>query len=385
MIRNSFLLAIMFFYVNILGYVFHIVVSRAFGPEKYGEFMVIYSFMLSIGFISVIYPNLTIKMVIENGKIRYDIFRFIRLISIILGVILLVLTLLNIELLADFLNVKKEHLFIVPFIWLLIFMTSAEKGFLQAVEKFGLYSAINSFELTNRFLVALIFIYLGYEILGVLFATFLALLSTLIILISINKNLVGNISFISFKKVISTALASVPTGLFIYADDIFIKRIFDPKTAGLYASASVVGKAFTWFCITIFSAFFVRIIKDFNNYRKTILSYFAFILIIFLITELLILTIGEKIFIFLFGPNFQDAFSYLKVYIPLNIPLILTVTLITANIGLEKITKYVYLHLLTYYFGFLILNFPTPYEYLLYIFLINSGYLFIYLFKIFRN
>ncbi|MEZ0323494.1 MAG: oligosaccharide flippase family protein [Hydrogenothermaceae bacterium] len=385
MIKNSFFLSSMFVYINTLGYILHVIISRILGPEKYGEFMVIYSFMLAIGFLSTVYPNLTIKMVIEDGNIRYDIFRFIRLTSVGIGFLLWVFILINSEFLANFLRIEKEYLLIIPFIWFLIFLNSVEKGFLQAKERFGMYSLINSFELTIRFFLVLFFLYLGYEIWGIMFATLSALLISFILLLLINKNLFGNIKPISFKKFSITVLTTIPTGLFIYADDIFIRRIFDSKTAGLYASASIVGKAFTWFCITIFSVYFIKIVKDSTAYKNLVFRYFVFILSVSLLTEILILTFGKEIFTFLFGYKFINAFDYLKVYIPSNIPLILSVAIITANISIEKLTKYVYLHLFCYYAGFLVFDFITPYHYLLYIFLLNSIFLSIYCFKIFKN
>ena len=75
----------MFFYVNILGYIFHFIVSRKLGPELYGEFMVLYSLMLTVGFLSNIYPTLTIKAVLENKEQKYEILRFIRMIAGLTG------------------------------------------------------------------------------------------------------------------------------------------------------------------------------------------------------------------------------------------------------------------------------------------------------------
>lgn len=42
MLKDISSVTLAFVYVNILGYVFHSVVSRSLGPAGYGEFMVFY-------------------------------------------------------------------------------------------------------------------------------------------------------------------------------------------------------------------------------------------------------------------------------------------------------------------------------------------------------
>lgn len=384
MVKNSLYISMMFIYINLLGYILHIIIARSLGPEYYGEFMVIYSFMLSIGFLSSVYPSLTIKMVIKDNTIKDGILRFLRMFSAFSGLVFFSIATLFSNQISDFLKVHRMYIFIVGFVWFFVFISSVEKGFIQAQERFGFYSLINSIELTLRFVFAITFLYVGYKIGGVLFSTLLSLMIISIVLYIKNGYIRGEYEFIDLKTILRTFLTAIPSGLFIYADDIFIKRVFDQKLAGLYASASVVGKAFIWFCITIFSMFFVKIIKDIKSYKNILFNYLVYTFILFAVVESLILLIGKPVFILLFGNSFYEALSIFYVYIPFNLPLIFVVVMIATNIALEILTKYVYIHLLIYYLGFIFIKFSSVYDYLLYIFSVNFLFFLIYVLIIHR-
>lgn len=385
MIKSSIILAVMFAYINILGYILHIFIARKLGPVEYGEFMVVYSLMLSIGFLSSTYSTITIKSILNQDKIRYDIFRYLRLISFITGLFFLFITVLLSGYLSDFLRIHREHIIPVGLVLLVMFSASVEKSFLQATEKFGLYAISNSSELTLRFVFAIFSLYVGYKIGGLILASFFSILLILFFLYFKNGYIFGKVSKISLKTVLKLTVLIAPSGLLIYADDIFVRKIFDDHTAGLYASASIVGKGLTWFYMTIFSVFFIRIIKNVIEYKKLLFKFFSFVLILSLIVEFLILVIGEPIFIYLFGQNYKNALPIFKIYIPLNIPLILNIAMVSANIGVEKFTGLIYLHIFTYYLGFLLVHFQTPYDYLMYICSANIFFMVLYMFKMFKT
>lgn len=373
----------MLVYINVLGYILHILIARQLGPELYGEFMVAYSFMLSIGFLSSVYPSITIKSVIVSKSFRYDILRFIRILSIISGFFMLLVAVVISKPISEFLKVEQKFIVIIGFVWLFVFISSVEKGFLQAKEKFGVYSIINSMELTIRFLIAIVLLYAGYGISGLISSNLISIALITLILYVINGNIKGNISKIDFRESISLVLTAFPSGVFIYADDLFIRRVFDPSTAGVYASASIVGKAFVWFCITIFSVFFVKIIKDIHKYKIILAKYITFVVIATTFVEIGVISFGRHIFSYMFGESFKNSAEFLALYLPATLPMIISVAIFSTNIGIQKLTKIIYIHLTTYLVGFVILNFDNPYIYLLYIFLVNMIFTLIYVYMLF--
>lgn len=373
----------MLVYINLLGYILHILIARQLGPELYGEFMVVYSFMLSIGFLSSVYSSITIKSVIVSESFRYDILRFIRRLSIISGLFMLLVAIFISKPISEFLKVEQKFIVMIGFVWLFVFISSVEKGFLQAKEKFGVYSIINSMELTIRFLLAIVLLYAGYGIFGLISSNLISITLITLILYIINGNIKGNISKIDFRDSISLVLTAFPSGVFIYADDLFIRRVFDPSTAGVYASASIVGKAFVWFCITIFSVFFIKIIKDIHKYKVILIKYIIFVVIATIFVEIGILLFGKHMFSYILGESFKNSAEFLALYIPATLPMIISVAIFSTNIGIQKLTKIIYIHITTYLVGFIILNFNNPYIYILYIFLVNMIFILIYVYMLF--
>lgn len=386
MIKNFSFLSLMFVYVNILGYIFHFAVSRTLGPEKYGEFMVLYSLMLSVSFLSGIYPTLTIKEVLSDEIKKYEILRFLRLIALGTGLFALLIGISFSSFLKSFLNVSNlSSFFIISLVWFFIFLTSTEKGFLQSQNKFGLFSLINSLELTLRLVFALVLLNLNFGVNGALASTLISVFFIAILLFSINKNIFGEVKYIPIKRILKNFLLISPTGVFIYADDLFIKRVFDSYTAGLFASVSILGKAIIWLCITLFSVFFVKISQDKVNYKSYLIKSIFLVSFIILSSSLLTYLFGKKAFSILFGSKFLEASEFLPYYILSIFPLLINVLIFSTNIAIEKFIVLIYLYLIAYYLGFVMFKFANVYEYMAYIFIFHFITLIINLYLFLRK
>lgn len=376
MIKHFLYLSLMFFYINGIGYIFHFIISRKLGPEGYGEFMVLYSFMLIVGFFSNVYPTIAIKNILENKEEKLEVLRFLRIVAFITGLLFFSILSILSPYLKDFLHISNTFsIIIIALVSLLIFLENVEKGYLQAENRFGIYSFLNGLELTLRLLLAIIFVNLGFGIEGALSSSVFSMLFSLIILVYINKNIFGSVKKLSFKKMIKSFLLVSPSGFFVYADDIFIKRIFEPLIAGYFASASILGKAYIWFILTLFSVIFVKISEKKEKAVKYILYFFIFMVFSFGITEIILYFIGEKVFLLLFGEKYLQAYEILPFYIFSVLPLLLNLVIYYINISLEKAFFSVYVHLVFYYLGFAFIKFNSVYEYLAYIFIINAFFL----------
>ncbi len=372
MIKNFSFLSLMFLYINILGYVFHFTVSRSLGPEKYGEFMVLYSLMLSVSFLSSVYPTLTIKEVLENEIKKYEVLRFLRLMALVAGLFAFLVGIFLSSFFKSFLNVSDlSSFFIVSLVWFFIFLISTEKGFLQSQNRFGLYSLINSLELSLRLVFALILVSLNFGVNGALASTLISVSLISVLLFYINKNIFGKVEIITIKKIIKSFLLISPTGIFIYADDIFIKRVFDSYTAGLFASVSILGKAIIWLCITLFSVFFVKIAKDKENYKSYLIKSILLVIFIIISSSLFSYLFGKEVFSILFGDKFLEASEFLPYYILSIFPLLINLLIFSTNVAIEKFIVLIYLYLISYYLGFVVLKFNNVYEYMSYIFIFH--------------
>lgn len=373
-----------FFYINILGYVFHSIVSRSLGPVGYGEFMVLYSFMLTVGNITGLLGTVSIKTVVENFDRRYEYLRSLRMLGVILGIIFSVSVSILSPILKDFLHVSSTYyFFIIALVWLGMFMISVERSFLQSIGKFPLFALCNSAELTLRLICAIVLLYFGFKVGGVLFSSFVGIFIILLFLLWFNRELVGNRPKLNLRKMLKIALYVSPSGFFVYADDIFIRRIFDEYTAGLFASASIVGKILIWLTMTLIGVYFPKFVQSRgdSSLKKFILQMSGLIVIAEICGQLGIFLIGKPLFMLLFGTKFESAFAFLPSYFFSVMPMLFNIIFISVATAIEKGIILIYTHLLCFYLGFLVFNFYSVRDYLEYIFLINLAFTITYFYS----
>lgn len=374
MLKDISFVTLAFIYVNILGYVFHSVVSRSLGPAGYGEFMVLYSFMLTVGNITVILSAISIKTIVENFNHRYEFLRSLRLTGLLTGGFFALAACILSFYLKNFFNVTEYHyFFIIAFAWFGMFMLAVERSFLQATGKFPFFAFSFAMELTLRLIFALAAVYAGLKVGGVLFASATGVFAVLLFLFSKNKGFTGKKAPLSIKKLLKVALYLSPSGFFIYADTFFIRKIFDEHTAGLFASVSIVGKVLVWFTITILGVYFPKFVEARGSpgLKKLILQILGIIILTQVGSQILLFIAGKPLFLMLFGSRFESATIYLPYYFFAILPLLLNIVFISIATATEKGFYLIYLHLIFYYTGFLFVSFSSVYDYFKYIFLLN--------------
>jgi len=349
--KNLTFISLAFVYTNILGYLFHLYVSRRLSPVGYGEFIVLYSLMLIGGNIANIFIPVTVKELIDSSEQKIQVFCYLRRFSLLIGSIFCIIGLFLSPFLTKILNISSYfHIWIVCLCWLIMFILSVERGFLQAKEEFGLHAISVSIELTFRLISAFILLYLGFKVIGAISSSFIGLLIALIFLFFINKNIFGLSKKVSLKSIISTAMYISPASLIIYADSLFIRKIFDPYYAGIFASTSILGKGIIGFCTSCFSVFFPKFVKlRFSNFKNFFIRSFLFVCIFYLAVEALFLFFGKIIFLSLFGKEFFEGTKYLCTYINFTFTVTLSILAINAFTVLRKKIYLIYTHLFVYY------------------------------------
>ncbi|GAB6184469.1 lipopolysaccharide biosynthesis protein [Thermodesulfovibrio hydrogeniphilus] len=382
MIKDISSVSLAFLYVNILGYVFHSIVSRGLGPEGYGEFIVLYSFMLTIGNVASPLGTASVKTVVENFENRLFYLRALRNFAIICSTILGIFLICFSPFLKNFLKVSEIYYFlIIALAWIGIFITTVEKSFLQATGRFPLYALMNSVELTSRLIFAGIFLLIGLKVGGMLSTTVISVFITAVALFLINGNLKGEKAKLNLKHLLKIALYVCPSGFFIYADDIFIRRVFEPHVAGYFASFSVVGKAFIWLCLTIAGVYFPKFVafKKSLRLKSFVLQILGIIVLLEIFAQIGVIIVGKPLFLMLFGQKFEPAFQFLPYYLIVILPLVFCLIFISIATAVEKGIWLIYLNLCTYLSGFVIIKFSSVGDYLLYIAFLNCIFLIIYL------
>ncbi len=372
-----------FIYINIVGYVFHSVVSRSLGPTGYGEFMVVYSFMLTVGNATAILSAASIKTIVENINHRYEFLRSFRITGFVIGVFLACMVFILSSYLRSFFNVKESYyFFIIALAWLGMFMLAVERSFLQAIGKFPFFALSLAIELTLRLAITLIALYAGFQIYGVIFSSAAGVFIVLFFLLFKNGHIKGVKASLDIKKIFKIALYVSPSGFFVYADNIFIKRIFDEYTAGLFASASIVGKILVWFILTLLGVYFPKFVKYKMkpHFTKFVIQMIGLAILTEIIGQIIVVIVGKQLFLLLFGNKFEPAFKFLPLYLFALFPLLLNMIFFSIATALEKGILLIGFHLFVFYIGFILIKFFDIMGYLQYIFTINAIFLVFYFF-----
>ncbi|MCS7214655.1 MAG: hypothetical protein RMI30_02400 [Thermodesulfovibrio sp.] len=376
-----------FIYLNFFVYLFHSIIAKKLGPEGYGEFTVVYSFMFVVGYLTSLLITVSIKNIIENFSRRYEFLQSLRLVGLLAGVLFALLGFSMAEIIRDFLNVKESYYFhIVSLSWLVLFVLVVEKSFLQATDKFGVFALCNGAEITIRVIFAYLLLQFGFRVEGALFSYLMGIIFVLIFLLIRNGGFHFKRAKLDISKIIRVALYASPMGFFIYADDIFIRRIFEQNTAGIVASVLTVGKFLLWSVIALLDVFFPKFVETKGSFlfKKHVFQLFIIAIFIEFVMQITMQLIGENFIVLIFGERFKSAYMYLSTYLFALLPLVLSIVFINVAIALEKGILFIYIHAICFYLGFLIFKFETVDNYLRYIFAINLPFLIFY-FYLFRR
>ncbi len=382
MLKNFSSVGFAFLYTNIVGYVFHFFVSRKLGPQSYGEFMVLYSLMLSVSNVANLFGVSAVKHLVESKR-SFEVLRYMRALSLFIGSSLMLTGVFLSPLIVSFLKVSHVgYLWVVASVWLFQSLLVIERSYLQSLERFPLFSVSLILEQTVRLFAVFLLLQLGLNVVGAIFSSLIGIMTSLFLLIRINGNLIGGLKRVSTKEIIKTSLYASPSGLFIYADDIFIRRVFDPHTAGLYASVSLVGKAFLWLVLTLTGTLFPRMVEfkeESGELKNLITRVVLVVLSLSVLTQVGLFLVGKPLFILLFSNKFLPAYPFLSFYLVSILPLSFVMVALSLFTALTKMLWLLYTHLILYYLGFLIVPLESVYSYMAYMFSINLIFVILYL------
>lgn len=387
MLRNSFYVYSAFIYLNLLVYVFHSILGKSLGKEGYGEFSVLYSVVFAVGYLASILSTLSIKTIVENFEKRYEYLQSMRFLGLIFGLAFAIFGVIFSGYLRDFLRVSENYYFyIIGSSWFVLFQVVVEKSFLQATGKFGIFALSNVIEMTGRVLFVYLCINFGLKVEAGIIAYLFGIIVVELLLLLINRNWRLKRPKLDLKRLFKIALYAFPVGFFIYSDDLLIRRIFPPDTAGVYASVSVFGKFLLWSVLALMEVYFPKFVasKRDGTLRKYLIQFFSIAIFFELLFQFFTALTGRYLFNLVFGNEFIIAYEYLPKYLLSVLSLIFVLIFINLATALEKGIQIVYSNLICFYGGLFIIKFSSIEEYLLYLFAVNFCFVLIYLY-FFRN
>ena len=243
--------------------------------------------------------NMTSKLFFKISKFAFSIGFFILFLFIVFP-----------SNIGSFFNIHNNSLIIASGLVILLgYIGIANSGLLQAKLAFGFIALSQFIGSFFKLLLGVVFVLIGFSTNGAVWAYFLAYLFSYFISFIPLRFLFHrqkNSSVIPIRELLSygmpSAVALFSLTSFLTTDVLIVKHFFDPKSAGVYAGISLLGKIVFFFSSSIGTVMFPLITRKYTNresYRSTLI---LSLLLVF--TSSLFLTA----FYFLF-PNFVIGVS----------------------------------------------------------------------------
>jgi O-antigen/teichoic acid export membrane protein len=240
--------------VSILNYLFHLVTGRMLGPEMYAVLASLLSLTYITGFPSQLLSTVMIKSTAKSfargklGEIKYSIIWFSKLLFFIsfLGIIL---SLLLYDWIAIYLKIDQAYFILLILIFVLTglygsIFTSAVQG----LKKFKEYTLISILATFLKIVFTVFLLFIGFKTGGALVALIVSSLVGIGLIIILLKNIffsktiTKKISGSAVKSVVGIGFSLLGMSLMLNSDVLIVKHYFSSFDAGIYSSASNIGK-----------------------------------------------------------------------------------------------------------------------------------------------
>jgi len=303
---------------NILNFFFNLYMNRNLSIADYGTLASIVSIislaMVVSGSITPTVVNFAASYFAKNehDKLR-GLFYKLTQYYVVIGVIIFFIFWFFAQPIGRFFNIHDTNLILLTgFSIFFIFVSTINTAFLQAQLAFTFISFTTLFSTVIKFVLGIIFISLGFAVVGGVFA-YLISFAVMYFLNFIPMKYLFTTKITSsrfhIKEIIAygmpAALASFGLTSFATTDLILIKHFFNPTTAGIYAGITLVGKVIFFFSAPIATVMFPLIVQKHTKNENYDSIFFLSLFLVFLPSAIF------TIFYFLF-PEFAIYFFVRK-------------------------------------------------------------------------
>ena len=357
LIKNFSYMSLAFVMANIFGYFFHGVVSRRLGPSLYGQYSVLYSFLLAmsmpLGVLSVTVTRTVINAQPEmtHEELSYYLSRF----QIILSISILVIFLISSGTIAKFLKVSHGYLLVpVALALSVLSVVFVLRGVLASVEAFNIISYSSIIELLVRAISGIALVILDLKVFGAICGSLIGAVTALFYLLmkrplSIKKTVFmerqKNKNFVFEKSILKVFFIGLPAGLIMYLDTILSKRFFPDEIVGIYGAVSLIGKSILILSSIFATVLFPKLVKEKVNTEalRAFVYGLVFTVLIFLLAFICFKFIDNLTVLIVFGKEFLPASPLLSLYIIALLPLAIHLQIINYKIAIGGWTEGIWL------------------------------------------
>jgi O-antigen/teichoic acid export membrane protein len=315
---------------GILGYIFQVTMGRMLGIKEYASLsalLALYSVITT--------PLATLMMVISRKVSEYRAEKNFNILSHFFILNIGFSGLGSIFLLLIFLGFSSEiqwylkldsisPIFSLAILVAITFFPSINNAFMQGLQRFNSYSLFSVINIGLKIIFSGFLVYLGYGITGAIFGIILSYLIVLAMGYYVLRDLFKKRPKNNNKKIhlnIATVFPVFIANLAFVAmtqfDVMMVNYYFNAEESGLYAAASIFGKAVMYLPGGIALAMFPMVAENHASNRGSAYLLVQAVKLTTLLCGLgaiLYLLFGESIIIYLYGPSYEKAGVILKYY-----------------------------------------------------------------------
>jgi len=315
---------------GILGYVFQVLMGRMLSTQEYGLF----SAMMAL-FAVLAAPLGTLMMVISRKVSAYrarqdagSIAHFYYSINIrtaIVGALIFGVYLLFAPQIQSYLKAPSViPVYLLGALLFLNFLPIINNAFLQGLQRFIWLSASSSFGVLLKIIFSAVLVWLGYGVAGALGGTILAVLAGWLITygalhrpLAEGRGKPSQTAHLSIKPALPVLAANVAFAAMTQLDIVLVNYYFPAHEAGLYAAASILGKAVMFLPGGIAMALFPMVAENHARNQSSahlLLQAVGLTALLSGAGAVFYFLFGEGIIVSLYGENYRGAGEVLKFY-----------------------------------------------------------------------
>lgn len=326
-LKNSSIVFAGSFIVNVLNYLFQLIMARILPPVNFGILAALISlFNLSVAPASALTSNISKFVSIFNArnsaaKISF-LFDVYKKNILLFTAMVLVFGLLFSKAIANFLNIENSLLVLVVFTAIAsAYILAFFNGFLSGLQNFKQLMAVNITNSGSKLLSGIILVLVGFGVfgatigltIGVIFAIFL---SWSFLRKKISKNLEKFNYFETFPTLLVILASTFAINAFANIDMIFVKHFFSDAEAGTYSGAFILAKII-FYSTTAISMVLLPMASDSKSKgeptKKILLTAIFATISISAVSTAIFVIFPQQIISILLGQKFAEASNYLGI------------------------------------------------------------------------
>jgi len=264
---------------NILAYIFHIYVGRSLGPVDYGVFGALMALFMIIalpaGAISYAITKFTAKF---NSKKEYNKIGLLRKKStmrvVIYSFVLIFIISLSSKLIANYLKIDSVlPIFFVGFTLIFAMILPVNRGILQGMKKFKIYSWNTIIEASARLGLVVLLLFFGLKVNGAILAYGLGYFIAFLFVFPFIKE-TNNKEKISldmkpiYRFILLVLIVNIMLQGIINVPTIFIKHFLSSAFTGYWTAALTLARASLFVATGITIVMFPEVAEKENNEDK---------------------------------------------------------------------------------------------------------------------